>query len=73
MHLVGLYTYCKMIHGSYNIKLICKMYFCGPVGPRRRVGAVVIIVYVLTVSLFVFFFQFSITAQSRITFAETKT
>ena len=22
MHLVGLYTYCKTMHGAYNIKLI---------------------------------------------------
>ena len=24
MHLVGLYTYCKMMHGAYNVKLIIK-------------------------------------------------
>ena len=24
MHLVGLYTYCKMVHGVYNFKLWCK-------------------------------------------------
>ena len=22
MHLVGLYTYCRMIHGAYSVKLI---------------------------------------------------
>ena len=22
MHLVGLYTYCKMMHGAYNVKLM---------------------------------------------------
>ena len=22
MHLVGLYTYCRMMHGAYNVKLI---------------------------------------------------
>ena len=26
VHLVGLYTYCKMIHGAYNVKLIIRFY-----------------------------------------------
>ena len=25
MHPVGLYTYCRMIHGAYSVKMSCKL------------------------------------------------
>ena len=27
MHLVGLYTYCRMMHGAYNVKFIFNFIF----------------------------------------------